>query len=129
MNANYDAIKKHYAGSASGDIGAMMAPLTSRTEWVEMAGFPYAGTYVGPDAVIEGVFARIGRDWADFRFNLERLIDGGDVVAGIGTYSGTNRKTGRSLAARVVHTWTMREGKVIRFEQFTDTHLFAQAMT
>ncbi|TGR72815.1 DUF4440 domain-containing protein, partial [Mesorhizobium sp. M2D.F.Ca.ET.223.01.1.1] len=62
-NKNYDAIKAHYAGSDAKDLAAMMAPVTESTAWTEMAGFPYAGTYIGPDAVIAGVFKRIGEDW------------------------------------------------------------------
>jgi hypothetical protein len=34
----------------------MMAPITKTTRWSEMAGFPY----VGREAMIAGVFARIG---------------------------------------------------------------------
>ena len=42
-----------------------------------MAGFPYAGTYHGPDAVVENVFARIGSEWDGFRFDLDEVVDGG----------------------------------------------------
>ena len=46
MSKNYDAIKNHYAGSDRKDIAAMMAPITDKSAWTEMTGFPYAGTYV-----------------------------------------------------------------------------------
>ena len=58
---------------------------------------------------------------------LERLVDGGTTIVGIGTYSGTYRKTGKTMSARVVHVWDMDDGKVVRFEQFTDTKLVAKA--
>ena len=128
MSSNHDIIKAHYAGSDRKDIAAMMAPVTSKTEWIEMAGFPYAGTYVGPDAIIAGVFKRIGEDWDGYKFSLERLVDGGKSVVGIGTYAGTCKKTGRKMSARVVHVWDLDDGKVVRFEQFTDTKLVADAM-
>ena len=127
-NKNYDAIKAHYAGSDAKDLAAMMAPITASTAWTEMAGFPYAGTYVGPDAVISGVFKRIGEDWEGYTFALEKLVDGGTTIAGIGTYSGVCRKTGKLMTARVVHVWEMRDGKAVSFEQFTDTKLVAAAM-
>lgn len=125
--SSYDVIRAHYAGSDNGDIAAMMAPITDRTAWTEMAGFPYAGTYVGRDAIVAGVFTRIGAEWDGYTFALERLVDGGDTVVGIGTYSGTYRKTGKPMSARVVHVWDVRDGKVVRFEQFTDTKLVAEA--
>ena len=95
---------------------------------IEMAGFPYAGTYVGAAAIMEGVFKRIGQEWDGFAFKLERLIDGGATIVGIGSYSGVCRKTGKAMAARVVHVWDVTDGKVKRFEQFADTRLVAEAM-
>lgn len=128
MGKNYETIKAHYAGSDAHDMAAMMAPITPATAWTEMAGFPCAGTYVGAPAIIEGVFKRLGEDWDGYAFKLERLVDGGDTVVGIGTYSGIYRKTGKPMSARVVHVWDLKDGKVERFEQFTDTKLVAEAM-
>lgn len=128
MSRNYEAIKAHYQGSDRKDLAAMMAPITASTAWTEMAGFPYAGTYVGPDAIIEGVFKRIGEEWDGYTFTLERLVDGDATIVGIGSYSGTYKKTGRSMNVRVVHVWDMDDGKAVRFEQFTDTKLVAAAM-
>lgn len=127
MSRNYDAIRNHYAGSDRGDIAAMMAPITDKSAWTEMAGFPYAGTYVGKDAILAGVFKRIGEEWDGYTFKLERLVDGGSTIVGIGTYSGIYRKTGKAMSARVVHVWDMGDGKVVRFEQFTDTKLVGEA--
>ena len=127
MGKNYEAIKAHYAGSDTKDLSAMMAPVTSRTAWTEMAGFPYAGTYVGPDAIIEGVFKRIGEEWDGYNFSLERLVDGGSTILGIGTYTGRYKQTGKSMTARVVHVWDMADGRVVRFEQFVDSKLVAEA--
>jgi ketosteroid isomerase-like protein len=127
MSKNYEAIKAHYAGSDAGDLAAMMAPITDSTAWTEMAGFPYAGTYIGKAAILEGVFGRIGEEWDGFSFTLDRLIDGGSTVVALGAYSGTYRKTGRKMSARVVHVWDMEDGKAVRFEQFADTNLVALA--
>jgi len=70
----------------------------------------------------------LGRDWQDYRFELERLIDGGDEVVGVGVYRGTYRATGKTLQARVTHLWRLEAGQIAAFEQFTDTLLVAQAM-
>jgi uncharacterized protein len=129
MSKNYEVIKAHYAGSDAKDLEAMMAPVTKHTAWIEMAGFPYAGTYVGRDAIIDGVFKRIGAEWNGYEFRLERLVDGGATIIGVGTYSGVYKKTGKKMSARVVHVWDLEDGKVKRFEQFTDTRLVAEALT
>ncbi len=128
MRNNYDIVKDHYAASARGDIAAMFTNVSEAVEWTEMAGFPCAGTWVGPQAVIDNVFKVLGSAWENYRFDLEHLVDGGDAVIGIGTYSGTYRATGKPMQARVAHVWRLASGKVIRFEQFTDTLLVAQAM-
>jgi ketosteroid isomerase-like protein len=128
MMSNIDIVRAHYAASARGDIAAMMAHVSPQVRWTEMAGFPCAGTWVGPQAVAENVFAVLGRDWLGYRFELQSLIDGGEHIVGLGSYHGTYRATGKAMQARVAHIWRLEGGKVVAFEQFTDTLLVRQAM-
>jgi ketosteroid isomerase-like protein len=119
--SNVDVIRAHYAASDRGDLPGMLAPLSAKTTWTEAAGFPYAGTYTGPDEVREHVFEAIGRDWDGYRFTLGDLLDAGDAVIGVGTYTGTHRRTGRSFTARVAHLWRFDGGEVVSFEQIVDS--------
>lgn len=128
MPSNRDIIAAHYSASDRGDLAGMLAPLAADVRWTEMAGFPYAGTYVGPDAVRENVFERIGAEWDGYVAAITELIDGGDTIVGLGTYSGTNRASGRYFEARVAHVWRLEGGEVVRFEQFTDTALVRDAL-
>ncbi|XAH23353.1 nuclear transport factor 2 family protein [Xylophilus sp. GW821-FHT01B05] len=129
MTANLDIVRAHYAASAQGNVAGMMANVSPQVRWTEMAGFPCAGTWVGPQAVADNVFAVLGRDWIGYRFELQTLIDGGgDQVIGVGDYHGTFRATGKALQARVAHVWKLQDGKIVAFEQFTDTLLVRQAM-
>ena len=121
MTTNGDIIAAHYAASDRGDVDGMLAPLAPDARWTEMAGFPYAGTYIGPDAVRAGVFDRIAADWEGYTAAITELVDGGDIVVGLGTYSGTHRGTGRYFEARVAHVWRLAGGRIVAFEQFTDT--------
>ncbi|GAA4477939.1 nuclear transport factor 2 family protein [Microbacterium panaciterrae] len=125
---NADIIRAHYDASDRGDLDGMLAPLAADVRWTEAAGFPYAGTYVGPAAVSANVFARIQEDWDDYTLAIDEVIDGGDTVVGIGTYSGTNSRTGRFFAARVAHVWRLEDGEVVAFEQFTDTEMVQRAV-
>jgi len=129
MRSPYQIVAAHYAASDRHDIDAMMADLAPDVQWTEMAGFPCAGTFVGRDAIVANVFAVLGRDWKDFRFELERLIDGGDTVVGVGDYVAVHAATGQPVKARVVHVWQVRDDKVRRFEQFCDTLLVHRAAT
>lgn len=124
-----DIVRAHYTASTRGDIAGMMAHVSPQVRWTEMAGFPCAGVWVGPQAVIDNVFSVLGREWDGYRFELENLIDGGDKIVGLGVYAGTHHATGRALRARVAHVWEIQGGQVVAFEQFTDTLLVRQAMT
>lgn len=123
-----DIIRSHYRASDRGDIDGMLVDMHPQVRWTEAAGFPYAGTYVGPEAVARGVFARIAQDWEGFGFHLEQLIAGDDAVVATGRYRGTYRKTGRAMEVRTAHVWRLAEGRVIAFEQFTDTLLVDRAV-
>lgn len=128
MKTNLQIVAEHYAASARQDLAGMMAEVAPDVAWTEMAGFPCAGTWIGPDQVVAQVFAVLGSEWQGYRFELEQLIDGGEQVVGVGTYAGTYRETGKPMQARATHVWRLAGGKIVGFEQFTDTLLVARAM-
>ena len=128
MRSNLQIISDHYAASARGDIAAMLADVAPDAHWTEMAGFPCAGTYAGPAEVVENVFKVLGSQWDGYRFELERLLDGGDRIVAIGTYAGAFRLTAKSMRSRAVHVWQLVDGRITNFEQFCDTLLVARAM-
>ncbi|NRQ31143.1 nuclear transport factor 2 family protein [Nonomuraea sp. NN258] len=129
MSDNLDAVRASYEASAAGDVKGILAPLGPQARWTEMAGFPYAGTYVGPEEIFSGVFARLGGEWDGYQAEPEEYVDGGDVIVVIGTYSGTYRATGKHMTARFTHVWHLENGVATRFEQFTDTALVREALT
>lgn len=126
---NIEIVRAHYAASAEGNVHLMMANVSPQVRWTEMAGFPCAGTWVGPQAVIDNVFAVLGRDWTNYRFELQSLVDGGERIVAEGAYHGTYRATGKELQARVAHIWKLQNGTIVAFEQFTDTLLVHRAMS
>lgn len=130
MSEAYEIIKAHYAASDRGDLDGMVEAFADDIAWTEMAGFPYAGTYVGTDAIKAGVFGRLGADWQGFRADHEELVDGDDgTVVALGHYSGTYRATGKAMRVRFVHVWRVKDGAITGFEQFCDTHEVREAMT
>ncbi len=103
----------------------MLAP---NVGWTEAEGFPYAGTYSGPDAVLKKVFMRLGADWKTFTVLPEEFITEGDRVVSLGQYSGVYRATGKRFMAPFAHVWTLQDGKVLRFRQHTDTALVQKVL-
>jgi uncharacterized protein len=44
-----------------------------------------------------------------------------------GRYHGVVQATGKTLDAQVTHVWDIANGKLVRFQQYTDTWQFAEA--
>jgi ketosteroid isomerase-like protein len=116
-----------YEAMGRGDVPTALGLIAPDCAWTEMDSFGDPGVYVGPDAVLENVFARIGAEWDGFALDVDRTLEQGDTAVGIGTYSGTCKATGKSFTARVVHVFRVRDGKIAAFEQFTDTGAIAAA--
>jgi ketosteroid isomerase-like protein len=128
MRTAYEIVKAHYDANERRDMDGMLADIAPDCRWTEMDGFPCAGTYVGPQEVFKNVFLALGDIFEVYNFKLDRLLDAGSDVVGIGDYAGTHKETGKPFEARVVHVWGVADGKIQRFEQFTDTLRVAEAM-
>lgn len=126
--SNLNIIQGAYEAFAKGDVPGVLGILSPDIAWTEAAGFPYAGTYIGPNAVLEGVFMRLGTEWEGFSAVPAELIDGGDTVVALGKYSGTYRATGKSFEADFAHVWKLQDGKAVSFVQYTDTLFVDRAL-
>ena len=126
---NVSLVKGIYRAFATGDVPAVIAALSPDIEWNEAENFPYAdgNPYRGPDAVLGGVFARIGSEWDGFAVEPEQFLDAGDTVIMTGRYVGTCKATGQSMNPQVAHLWTLAGGQAVRFQQLVDTLAVARA--
>ena len=128
---NREIIRGVYEAFARGDIPAVLGALDAEVEWREAEGFLYAdqNPYKGPGAVLAGVFARLGGEWEEFQARPDSFLDAGEAVIAQGHYSGVYKTTGRKVRAQFAHVWTLRGGKVVTFQQYTDTKQFSEAAT
>jgi uncharacterized protein len=129
MSANLELIRGTYEGSSEDNGRNLLAVLSPDVEWTEAEGFPYAGTYVGPEALIDGVFRRLGTEWTGYRAEVHTYLADGDRVAAFGIYSGTYNATGKSMTAPFAHLYQIKDGKVIRMTQYVDTVLVTRALS
>lgn len=127
---NVDVIRSIYEASAKGDVPKVLEGMDPQVEWHEAESFPYAdgNPYIGPQAVVEGVFKRVNRDWEDWSMVISEYLDAGNTVVVLGRYKGKYRKTGAPLDAQFAHVWWLRNGKAARFQQYTDTERVAKAV-
>ena len=128
--SNIEPVRALYAAFAKGDMPAALATMADDIVWTEADNYPYAdrNPYIGPQAVLMGVFARIGADWENFAANSEELIDGGDTIVSLGHYTGVFKSTGKPMRAQFVHVFRIKNGKIAAFQQYADTLGTALAM-
>lgn len=129
MSSNpLEIIQKLYADFASGDIPSILASLDTNIKWTEAEGFPYGGTYTGPDDVTQNVFMKLGTEWDSWQAVPREFVASGEKVIALGKYSGTYKATGKPIEVDFAHVWTLRDGKAVRFMQYTDTLLVQKAL-
>jgi ketosteroid isomerase-like protein len=128
MTTNLDIIRATYEGTSEENGRHLLAVLAPDAAWTEAAGFPYAGTYVGAEQIVAGVFQRLGTEWEGYTAKVHTYLADGNRVAAFGAYAGTYRKTGKAMTATFAHLYHLQNGKIIRMEQYVDSHLVQQAM-
>lgn len=119
----HDIVANHYAAGAAGDIPGMFKDFAEDITWKESDGGAYSGTFTGMAEVVPNIFERINNDWDGFGAVPEYLIadEESGKVAAVCNYIGTFKATGKPQNVRVVHLWTVKDGKVVAFEQVCDT--------
>ena len=127
---NLELIRGLYAAFDAGDIPGVLGRMAPDMVWNEAENFPYAdgNPYRGHEAILGGVFARLGGEWDGFAPVPEEFLDAGDTIVALGRYRGTCKATGRPLDAQMAHVWRVAGGKVKSFQQYTDTLQAARVM-
>ena len=120
---NKGIVESVYESFSRGDLSSIVGLFASDIQYQMANNFPYGGgkPFVGPKAVIEGVFQRMGSEVEGMSAAPKRAIDGGDTIVVEGRYSGKIKATGKAIDAQFVHVWQLAAGKIIRFQQYTDT--------
>ncbi len=115
---NVEIVRRIYeawAKGAPGDSGL----LDPEIEWVNPPAAVEPGTRVGAENFGEAA-ASVSDSFKGVRVEIEELIDRGDRVIVIGTLHGMGRGSGADVERRQGYIWTIRDGKAVRFEWFTD---------
>ena len=126
---NVSIIKELYDAFAAGDVPGVLGAMSPDIVWNEAENFPYADSnpYQGPEAIAAGVFSRCIGEWDGFAVSMTDLIDGGDRVIALGRHNGSYKKTGGSMNPQAAHVWTLKDSKIVAFQQYIDTLDVARA--
>jgi len=120
---NIELVRGIYEAFTAGDVPAVLDAFSPDIVWNEADDFIYAdrSPYVGPEAVLDGVFARCAGEWDGFAVEIDELHNAGDTIIALGRYLGTYKATGKPQRTQLAHVWYLKDGKVVRFQQHANT--------
>ena len=129
MNDTIGVVQEFYRALDAGDVPRIVSLLSDDLARTEAERFPYyGGVWRRPQEVLENLFVPLSRDWETFSVTPHEFIADGQQVVSLGRYQGTYRATRRSMSAPFAHRWIVRQGKIVQFDQYTDTAKVLEAV-
>ncbi|HWJ82495.1 MAG TPA: enoyl-CoA hydratase-related protein [Nocardioides sp.] len=125
-----DVARRLYAALAAGDADALEAVVCADFVGHVTPGLPLGtgGDHEGRDAMRDEVWWQLGRHYHVAAEPEEfHLLDDGRLHVR-GHYRGQGRRSGRTLDAEFIHVITVRDDRVARLEQLTDSAAFIEAL-
>lgn len=126
--ANIALAKQCYDCYAQGDIQRLLGLFARDIEWTlpEVEGIPFTGKRRGQAQV--GEFFKLLSDRQEARvFQPDEYIAQGDKVVVLGHCTFTVKATGIDYSDEWTHVFTVANGKVTQFKEYSDTYKAAQA--
>lgn len=120
-------VRALYDAFARRDRAGILAVMAPDIAWVQNDGFPNGGTHVGAEHVVDDVLGRFRTEWSAWRVTIREYLPSGGTVVVLGDYHGTHAATGRAMTAAFAHVYRVADGRIARFEQFTDTWMVREA--
>jgi ketosteroid isomerase-like protein len=120
---NLRVVNELYAAFSRGDVEGVVAALADDTDW-EFLGppeIPFAGRLRGRDQVATKFFAVLGQTTDALEFVCDQMLARDDMVLALGHERFVVKATGREWAVHWAHVHTLREGRIRRFREYSDT--------
>ena len=124
---NVQVIQAAYAAFEREDIQSILDSLSERVEWIGPEVEPVAGTYRGRDEVA-GFFLKVNEIAEFSSFEPREYVAQGDRVIALGFYRAKVKSTGRSYECDWAMAFTVEDGEITEFQEFTDTATIAAAL-
>jgi ketosteroid isomerase-like protein len=119
---NKQLVMQGYQLFKNKDIEGLLALYADDIEWVEPESehIPFAGNYRGK-AEVARFFTELDQAQEAVRFEPEAFIAEDDKVVVTGHAIWSVKATGQKYESPWVHVFTVRDGKVARFQTYSDT--------
>ena len=112
---NVEIVRRSFAAYRHGDLEAALAQAHPEIVWNPAEETPMRGL----DAV-RAYLGRWEREWEELETTPEEFIDAGDQVVALVHFQGRGRESGVEVDARTYAVYTLRDGKMISMEEFTE---------
>ena len=120
---NTKVVQDAYAAFARGDMQALLGCFADDIVWNAVYGtgphVPTSGERRGKAAVAE-FFKQVAANVNFSAFEPKEFVAEGDKVVALGHYTATT-PVGKSFDADFAMVFTLRNGKVVRFQEFSDS--------
>jgi ketosteroid isomerase-like protein len=120
LRAAYEALNRR-------DIPGTLHVLDDAAEWHEHSELPEADSYRGRE-VIQAFLESFLESWDEFRQEVEDLIAEDGKVLILLHMIGRGKGSGIRVEARYAHLWTMRDGRGVRIDTYTDRQEALEAL-
>lgn len=118
--AELDTVRRIYESWNGPEGMAAALPLFDpAVEYVNPESAIERGVRRGHDGMVE-VLDAIDGSFADYVHEVEQLVDAGEKILAYVIFRARGRDSGALVEKREQHVWTLRNGKVVRFEWFHD---------
>ena len=129
-NANVSLVQSLYAAFGRGEIATIIAAMAPDVDWSIIGrqdDHPLFGARSGSSQVQE-FFKMLAELQESVSFTPKEFYASDDHVFVLGHYNWKIRKTGRHAESDWCHIFTVKNGKITKFLEFTDTAQFAEAV-
>jgi ketosteroid isomerase-like protein len=123
QTSNTEVVQNAYAAFARGDMQALLGCFADDILWNAVYGtgphVPTSGVRQGKAAVAE-FFKQVAANVNFSAFEPQEFVAAGDKVVALGHYTATT-PIGKSFDADFAMVFTLRHGKIARFQEFSDS--------
>lgn len=128
--SNVDVVRRGYEAFGRGDIESLLALLDEQISWVTPgpAELATSGRRMGRQEV-GAFFGTVNEVFDTQRFEPSEFIAQGDRVIVLGSETARVRANDATVELEWVHVFRLRGGKVVEFQEFSDTAAIVAALS
>ena len=119
---NVAIVRRGYEAFGRGDLDGLISLMDDNVEWVSPgpSDLPTAGQRRGPQQVRQ-FFGSVNELYDFESFEPQTFVSEGDLVVVLGTDRVKVKATGKTITEAWAHVFTVKNGKIVRFQEYIDT--------